>query len=339
MNTKRVTIYDVAKEAGVSVATVSRVLSKKNIYIKETTRNKVLQVVKNLNYVMNPFAANLSRKRSNLIALIYEGSDALFSSFYHVQLAQAIYNFLEPTDFNVILYAPKKEELENMGLALRAQGVEGAILEAGQLDEQFILNIDTANYPYVLTGQKSKNSNINNVYVDNYNGLKLAFDYLFSLGHRKIGYVHSNLGFTANKERYQGYRDSFSAHKLKYRTTYEVVSQPGVFGGVESLEKIMAMKNRPTAFICENDEKAIGILKAALQKKVPIPETFSIIGFDDIALGQYVEPELTTIKIPMKEIAEVGVSYLISLIQNKKWKKFRKKIMPQLVIRNSCKPV
>jgi len=142
MNTKRVTIYEVAKEAGVSVATVSRVLSqKKNIYIKEITRNKVLQAVKKLNYVMNPFAANLSRKRSNLIALIYEGSDALLSSFYHVQLAQAIYNFLEPTDFNVLLYAPKSEELENVGLALRAQGVEGAILmeikiSFGTLDDE-----------------------------------------------------------------------------------------------------------------------------------------------------------------------------------------------------------
>ena len=320
---KKSTIYDVAKIAGVSPSTISRVMNNPEI-VAEDTRQKVMNAVKELAYIPNMMAASMPKRKTNYIGLIIPDITNIFFS----NLVRGVQDVCEKHGYNVLVVnSDDSQEKEGRYLKLLySRRVDGVILTvAGYREKEFpeeeLSLLKKMNI--VLIDREINGMTTPIVKVNNFSGAYSAVKYLLTMGHRKIMYLAGIEGTKTNQERKKGYLAALKKAKINWEKELA-----GDFRLDTAYQKIIyhwpQLKNSdklPTAIFAANDLMAIGALKAFAQLKIRVPEDISIIGFDNIPFSDCTCPPLTTIAQPTYLMGQKAVETLLKVIDKKKIKK------------------
>ena len=320
---KKSTIYDVAKIAGVSPSTISRVMNAPDI-VAEDTRQKVINAVKELAYIPNMMAASMPRRRTNSIGLIIPDITNIFFS----NLVRGVQDVCENYGYSVLVVnSDDSQEKEGRYLKLLySRRVDGVILTvAGYREKEFpeeeLSLLKKMNI--VLIDREINGMMTPIVKVNNFGGAYSAVKYLLTMGHKKIMYLAGIEGTRTNQEREKGYLTALKEAHIYWKkelaadfrldTAYQKT--------MHHWPKLQNSDDLPTAIFAANDLMAIGALKAFVRLKVQVPKEVSIIGFDNIPFSDCTYPPLTTIAQPTYLMGQKAVETLLKVIDRKKIKK------------------
>ena len=334
MKKKAPTIKEIARIANVSAMTVSRALNNRHS-VRGATRKKILKIANRLGYMPNRIARSLVSKKSDLISLIV----ADISNQFFAEISRGIEDRARENGYHVIFSSTDDDpkNLESSVRMMREMGVDGFIIAAVSLEEPIVDELLDQEIPVVLINRRIKKSNVNYVVVDNYKGAYLAVEHLINIGYKKIGIISGRSSVSTGKERLQGYRKGLLDHGLKFQKEY---SSQGPFTkehGKKAAQKMLTLKNRPEAIFAASDNIALGVMNAAGELGLKIPDDLAIVGFDDTNFSSNSKIRLTTVSQRKYEMGERGVQILIDLIENQESDYINKVVLePRLIIRESC---
>jgi DNA-binding LacI/PurR family transcriptional regulator len=331
----RITAEDVARQANVSQSTVSRVFSKDKAHlISKTTQDRVRKAAEALGYQPDPIAQALKKRRTGLLGVIVQDGSIPF----YINIINALYPRAEAAGFHLI-YALRRAESNHPPQA--------SILDIRYTDGIFIFGDDpqgadiASEYlafgqPVVSICQYGKPKAPWGLTIDNASGLNLCLTHLKALGHQKIGFVTDDqIGIF--KDRLNHFRRITRTLKVETTEKWIFRARHDYQGGYDAMITCLEQRTRPTAIIACDDVMAIGMLNAALSSGITIPESLSIVGFDDIDAGKFVFPPLTTLQAPTHTIAETAIDWMSRLIRSDLPMKNGQHLMlkPHLVERSS----
>ncbi|UOF90347.1 LacI family transcriptional regulator [Fodinisporobacter ferrooxydans] len=330
------TIYDVAKEAGVSISTVSRVINNTG-RIGEKTRKKVLEVVEQLNYHPSVVASALTGKRTCTIGLIIPD----VANPFFAELSRSIEDHGRELGFNLLMCnTDNNPDTEEMYLSLLKQkSVDGIIIGTTTKNYNLLRELQKEHFPIALIAQDIPELMLDVVTVDDFLGGYMATSHLVSLGHEKIGCILGTLARTSEKYRYQAYRQVLEENGLDFDEDFVMHTDYSMEDSKRAALELLRSPKRPTAVFANYDSLAIGVYQAAKELGLKIPEDISVIGFDNTILASIVDPPLTTIAQPIHEMGQQVMDLLVQEIEGRKNTKRRLVLPPELIIRNSTKQI
>lgn len=325
------TIYDIARRAGVSIATVSHALNNTG-RVGPTTRQNVLRVVQDLGYQRNAVASALAGKNSYSIALIVpDVNNAFFSELLRGAEDEAFkfgYSVLIcNTDHDVV-----KEQAYLK--TLRSKSMDGIIIATGSTPSNVVEELVEEGVAITILSREIPNVSTATVLVDNFLGGSLAAQHLSDLGHRSIGVITEPLAIGSSRERLRGFESVFTTAHPSGQLHVSRDSGFGVHTGFR-LAWEMLSSHPVTAIFAANDQLAVGALQACIQLGKRVPEDISLVGFDNTILAQIVQPPLTTVAQPMYELGQKTVSLTIDSIESGQQSTETVVLMPELVVRQS----
>jgi LacI family transcriptional regulator len=320
------TIRDVAKLAGVSVATVSRVLNQ-NGYVNEDTEKRVKKAIEQLNYKPNEVARTLFKKTSKTIGLIVPD----ISNPFFPELVRAVEDVMNIYDYTVILCnSDEKSEKEKQYIEiLKQKYVDGIILTTNQLESDEVMELGV---PVVVLDRPSMHS-FPSVIADNYGGARLATRHLYDIGCRKIAHIQGPTHVVNAMERFRGYRDEMQELGL---WNEQLIIQ-GNYQLKQAKEATLRalQEHKMDGIFAGNDAMAVGALKAVQQLGLRVPEDVAIIGYDGIPLTEMTTPELSTISQPIYEMGAIAARILVKKIEAKPLEQLHYVLPVKLVERQS----
>jgi DNA-binding LacI/PurR family transcriptional regulator len=307
-----VNIYDVAKQAGVGIGTVSRVLNG-NGKVKPETRTRVLDVIRQLDYVPHSGARSLGSGRTNVLGLIVP----FFTKPFFVEVLRGVEMAATARGYELVLYNVETHEQRNRylrQLPMRRR-VDGLLIVSLACDEAEAQHFLKMNVPTVLVD--AYNPLLTSLVVDNVKGAQMAVEYLIGLGHRRIGFVNGShidsFSFTQTNDRLAGYRQALANYDIAYDATLVYVSQWTREAGREAARQLLCQSPRPSAIFAASDSQAFGVLEGARAQGLRVPDDLAIVGFDNIELAGLLG--LTTIAQPMCEMGRLAVERLLTEIE------------------------
>ncbi|MGY3724612.1 transcriptional regulator, LacI family [Granulicatella balaenopterae] len=310
MEKQTVTIYDVAREAGVSMATVSRVVNE-NQNVKETTKKKVLEVIDRLDYRPNAVARGLASKRTTTVGVIIPD----VTNLYFSSLARGIDDIATMYKYNIILANSDQSTNQEVKVLnnLLSKQVDGIIYMGTTITDELYDAMLRSNTPVVLAGTMDSSHEIASVNIDYKTATQEATDIIIANGHNNIAFITGTLKNTAfNDLRLQGYRAALEKAGITYneKNVYEI---PLTYkAGEHVIEKLLAADN--TAAVVVDDEVAVGMVNALKDQGVSIPEDFEIITSNNSKLTQLTRPCLTSIAPPLYDIGAVSMRLLTKIM-------------------------
>jgi LacI family transcriptional regulator len=313
-SSQSITVVDIAKKAGVSITTVSRVTNNSNLVGKKT-RNKVQKVIAEMNYIPNQMARGLSARRSKTIALIIPDiSNPFFPELIHgvedVVNKQGYSMFLCNSNFN---HEKEKSYINEMA----ERRVDGVIIISAFLQDKSLIKRLNETTMRIVTIQ-SQIEGIDCIKTTDYNGMTEAIEHLIGLGHRKIAFICIDL--CGCKNRYSAYTDVLTRNGISVNEEYVVEnckeSSSKQNAGYLMTKRLLELTNPPTAIQTLNDYLAFGAYMAVVEKGLRIPEDISIVGYDDVTMARQVNPALTTVSQPAYAMGEAGGELLIKNISD-----------------------
>jgi len=332
-----VTIYDIAKKTGYSVTTVSKAL---NNYtdVSQKARKAILDAVEEMGYLPNSHARTLTTKKSWTIGVIF--IESLGIGMKHPFFNAVIESFrknVEVLGYDLLFASrminnQQKSYLEQF----KYRGVDGVVVVCSRFNDEQVKELMDSSIPTVVIDLQSKESAVVN--SDNFAGSYKAVEYLYSLGHRSIAHIAGHATTFAGQERRNGFLTSTKTMGLDVPDEYIVNGDYfSREGGYKAMKKLLSLQNPPTAVFAAADNLAIGAINAIREAGYQVPDDFSIIGFDDIELAQFINPPLTTIRQDTTLIGKESADLLIKQI-NSQQKIAESVVVPiELVIRDSCK--
>lgn len=327
-----VKMSDVAKLANVSTATVSRVLRNPET-VKENTRKKVLNVIEQLNYQPNILARHFRRNETNTILVMVPNIlNTVFTGIIEGIESEAARN-----GYRVLLGNTNKSVENEYGLIdlLKQKQTDGMILFSARMDPKTLVNL-SEEYPIVLTTAYIDGLKVPTVSIDNISSSRNAVEHLIKLGHTRIAHISGPLEFSGSRDRYKGYQQALLQNDFKIDS---MLVQEGDFtleSGYNLMLKFIAMEHPPTAVFTANDEMAMGVVKAAKDHGLKVPEDLAVVGFDNISFSAIFEPALTTIAQPLFKMGQVSMQLLLQQIQGVQVSKIQHILESELIIRDSC---
>lgn len=332
----RATIRDIADLAGVSIATVSRVLNDRPDVAPET-RETVLQVVREHGFSTNRGARGLSSGRTGMIGLTLPlVADAYFGPML-AGAAEALYE----RDLRIVLAPTLHEHAREVTLVERLMRgtTDGAILMLPEESELELRTLQRHGYPFVVVDPREPPPDgIPCVAAMHAAGAKQATEHLLELGHRRIGAITGPAGWYATEERLVGFRAALASAGILLDPELVVESDWRLPRGMEAADRLLSLPEAPTAIFGFNDNVAIGALHAAHRRGLHVPDDLSVIGFDDTAQSVIVMPELTSIRQPLAEMGRMGVSLLTRIMDGQRLDALRLELSTTLVVRESTAP-
>jgi len=343
---KNTSIKDIAKEAGVAISTVSYVINKKDL-VADKTKKKVLRAIEKLGYKPNFLARSLrTRKTSTIGVIVYDISNPFIA-----QIVRSIQEAVKARGYIMILgctFNESSEEERQIDVMIN-QFVDGLLIISGSDNEKIYKKLLSKKIPTVFIDRENEKQEIPNVIIDNSLAMEKAVDYLFSLGHRDIGYISYIPGRqTTIRQRYSGYIKGLEKNNLTYNPDYVIIDEKFADKELEGkdmditfnlMQQFIKTKKLPTAFIAISDIIAYGLIKALHENNIKVPDDVSVVGFDDIMFDAYISPPLTTIKQPKRMMGFTGANLLLDLIEGKdienKWI-----VLPtEIIKRNSVRAI
>ncbi|HLU11169.1 MAG TPA: LacI family DNA-binding transcriptional regulator [Oceanobacillus sp.] len=335
------TIKDVAREAGVSIATVSYVLNNKPSAISEDTRQLVWEAVHKIGYMPNVTARNLRSNKSRLIGYAWHEvpqnqiNPVLDHFTYH--LAQAA----EAAGYHILTFTyPLSDPLPVYDELIRTGRVDAFVVGSTTLDDERIRFLMDQQFPFVCFGRSNPEWNFRWVDTDGTHGMRQAVDYLVGLGHQRIAMVAWPPASLSGTYRLMGYIEGLEAAGIPVNEAYIVRGEHSEKTGRKAVEQWMKLPHHemPTAVVTVSDLIAVGVMNAAEQHGFVIGRDLSVIGFDDAPMSQYLRPALTTLKQPIPEIGQAIISMLEDMLTKNEATDDHQLLEPSLVIRASCAP-
>ncbi|MDS9472609.1 LacI family DNA-binding transcriptional regulator [Sporosarcina pasteurii] len=307
-----VTIKKVAEEAGVSVATVSRVINQ-NGYVSEGTLKKVKSVIKELNYTPNSIARSLYHKTSNMIGLIIPD----ITNPFFPELARAVEDIAMKCGYKVVLCNSDKDPEKEMNYLdlFKERYVDGIILTTQSQESKVYSDL---NVPIVAL-DRIGDASFPSVVSNNYHGAKKATELLMAKGVKNIAHIRGPKNIAPSDARYHGFIDAVEEQRVNY-TIGEAEFQ--LEDAERQAEQFFDIHTGIDGIFCSNDTIAAGFLKVALKRGIKVPEELQIIGFDGSFFGEFIYPELTTVSQPIYDMGAVATRLLIKIIQGEKPEKY-----------------
>jgi DNA-binding LacI/PurR family transcriptional regulator len=319
MKSKRATIKDVAKKAGVSTATVSFVLNDNpNETISEAARKRVLDAARELNYHPSAAAAGLARKRNGNVGIVfYKDDDTITNAFYSFVVQGAVKEAIEH-NYNLLfsyLDATYKG-YQDLPKILREKNAEG-VLFMRRLQPRLVKDVTELGIPIVAVDTVPRVENINNVRIDDRRGGLLSGEYLILLGHKHLAMIVPRSPAPSVEDRLNGFRSAFDKYERKFSRALNVIESEALTfeSGYEAAHRALEKHKELTALFCSNDEMAAGALRAARELGLKVPRDLSVIGFDDIVMSNYTDPPLTTVSVLKEHMGRRAMARLIELVE------------------------
>lgn len=308
----KVTMKDIAEMAGVSKATVSMVMNRKDTSISDATRKRVLEIAKEMSYIPNSIARSLSTKKSGTIGVILPDITNPFFS----EMARAIEDEAEKLEYNLIICNTDNDidkEQKYIELLI-SKLIDGIIFMSGGKSNESITILKNNNVPFVLVDRYIEGYEEDyGVFCLNKQGVKDGIKYLYDKGNRKIVFVKGSEHVEVSKQRLEGYIEAMKDYGIyDKRNVFE--GDFNIEGGVLATERIINTFKSLDAIFYSNDMMALGGMKILLRHGYKVPRDVSIIGFDNIHISEVIEPELTTIAQPIYKMGKKACSLLIAVI-------------------------
>jgi len=326
------TIYDVAEKAGVSIATVSKVINNTG-RISDKTRKKVNLIMNELNYHPSFVASALTGKRTQTIGLLIPNIANPFYSEFARNLEDRAHELgysivICSTDYN------EEKEKKYVSLLMRKQ-VDGFIITSGFTNVGLIQEVIDQKIPVALIAYSIPTLSLNSIGIDDYKAGYQATAHLAELGHKRIAVIAETV--QSSNDRVRGYKDALKEYQLEFDINLYIETKATVEDGEIATDKLLNVEEPPTAIFAFNDILAIGTMQCAKKRGLSIPENLSVIGCDNTILALI--PSLTTMGQPLREMGHEAADVLIEEIEGKKTRKQQILLSPELVIRDSTGPL
>ncbi|MEQ8676286.1 MAG: LacI family DNA-binding transcriptional regulator [Aggregatilineales bacterium] len=335
---RQVTIYDVARESGVSYSTVSRVLNG-FAYVKETTRETVLSTAERLGYVANLKARSLAGGRSNVIGLLVPSLD----NGYVGQIILGIDEELAKANYDLMLYTTHhRTGKESSYINAIANGLtDGLILVVPSIPNDYLDVLFNHRIPLVSIDRAENAKESTVVDATNRKGAYEIVSYLLELGHRRIGMITGFLDIASARERLESYRLALSDNDIPIDENLIVKGDFTEKSGFQCMNALLnlPLEQRPTAVFASNDLMALGAMEAIRSAGLGIPQDISVVGFDDIAQAAYTHPKLTTVRLPLDQMGRTAVQLLLEHIANPEQEPRHITLNTQIIMRESCRRI
>lgn len=331
----RATIFDVARVAGVSHATVSRVVNGSQ-NVRDETRARVESAMRELGYVAHVSARALARGRTQVIGLLAEEVDnAFFTAVIggvDQQASAQGYDFLLCTT-----HARREKEAEYVARLSRGM-VDGLLIVLPRGLPDYVEQLRTDHFPFVLIDYDDDAPGCGVVNASNRSGTRDAIRYLIGLGHRRIGFITGGDNVGAARARLAGYRDEMTAAGLAVRPGDVLEGDFMETRGHAAASEMLRRPDRPTAIFASSDMAAFGVMRAAHDLDIDVPTGLSVVGFDDIAEAARVNPALTTVRQPLREMGRVAVNQLLARLADPRQPPARVVLDTELIVRGTAAP-
>ena len=327
-----VTIQQIAEKAGVSKATVSRVLN--GLAVKYETEHKVKAIMEKMQYRPHRFARGLANRQTGFLGVLAPSLDPFVASII-IGMEQEARTHGKLLTVGVLPDEGDPEgERETIRTMTEPPVVDGLLyFLPSRRSENLLRNLIRKGFPLVVLCERRFEHLASSVVIDNFDGGKQATQHLIQKGHRRIGFVSGLPDSSDSTERFEGYRQALSEAGIPLDQN---LVQPGQFvvqSGMEAAQKFLALSNPPTAVFAANDAMAIGILKALHDKKKD--GTMAVVGFDDIEMASFVTPSLTTVGYDLHELGRQAVHKLLRLVTNDEKNRSVLQLKANLVVRES----
>lgn len=303
-----VTIYDVAREANVSMATVSRVVNG-NQNVKPATRKKVLEVIERLEYRPNAVARGLASKKTTSVGVIIPD----ISNNLNAELARGIEDIATMYRYNIILANSDQNEDKELSLldTMLGKQVDGIVMMSEEVTESIQRAVETCPVPIVLASSVCDVEKIASVNIDYYSAAKEAVELLINNGHQRIAFVSGPLQYTVNgKYKLAAYKDALQQAGIELDEELIVSGDGSYDDGLESWATLAKNDLRPTAIFVGNDELAIGLVHGIQDNGNRVPEDVEVISFENSKLARMVRPKLSSVVLPLYDIGAVAMRLL-----------------------------
>ncbi|MBC8060042.1 MAG: LacI family DNA-binding transcriptional regulator [Clostridiaceae bacterium] len=312
-------IYDIAKFAGVSKTTVSKVIN--NLYgVKAETRTKVLEAIKELNYFPNHAARSLANRKTGVIGVVYN----TFGMTFHVELSNFLQQYASENNYNLVFCNSRGDNattLKHIDFLLSGS-VDGIILyDYENRYSEICIRLKELNFPLVVIENNLDGLNINKVLIDNVEGARKAVNYLIDLGHKKIIHVaRQDLTNSVPLERLNGYIKALYDNGLEFNTDYVIYCKLATKLEVEkAMDKLLNLKQKASAIFFNDDITAYRAKEYFINKGYKIPEDFSLVGFDNISSFNYIpiSEKLVSMGRPVQDMANAAIEMLVNNINDR----------------------
>ena len=317
------TIEDIARLAGVSKATVSRVLNNKPD-VDPATRARILRIVEEVSFVPSITASGLAGGRSRLIGVLIPS----FTWPFIPDVLRGVADVLSTTPYELVLYsikdstrtpetAAREKETSSVVNNILATNLTAGILAIfpGFLSH-YVTRLYKKGVPLVLVDDQTPPTSVPWVGANNYHGAYMAVRHLLSLGHRRIAHIQGPMGLLCSHERYQGYLDALQAEGITPDPQLAIEGNFSTSGGHVAARQLLALPEevRPTAIFAASDQTAYGVFAAAEEFGLHIPKDVALVGFDDISASAHLRPALTTVRQPFYEMGQYSIELLLSML-------------------------
>lgn len=328
-----VTIFDVAREAGVSYATVSRVINNKD-HVKPEKREAVIRAMTKLGYVVNQQARSLAGGRSRVIGLLVQGLE----SAYTAEIIRGIDMQLDAAQYDMMLYTTHRRRAKESAYATAiTRGMaDGLLLVLPRDPEAYLITLQRQRFPYVLIDHQGIGDGGAAVGATNRRGSYDATRHLIELGHRRIGFITGALELGCSNDRLAGYQAALAEFGIAHDPA--LIHEGNFFrpAGFTGGQALLNLPEPPTAIFASNDEMAFGVIDAARDRGLRLPDDLSIVGFDDVPQAAAVHPALTTVRQPLEQMGRVATQMLLRLIEDPNTVAARVELPTELIVRHSC---
>jgi LacI family transcriptional regulator len=331
----RMTIRQIADLAGVSIATVSRVLNGRDDVAPET-REAVRQIIREHGYTANRSARGLSAGRTGLVGILVP---MVFPAYFAGILAGAS-EALTERDLPIALSPTGGEHDREVSVIDRLHGLtDGALIILPEESGEELERLQDNGYRFVVIDPLMPLAErIPSVSAAHTSGADQAMQHLLELGHRRIAHIAGPRGWVATEDRRRGYHAALAAAGILPDPALTVETTPEIAHGQDAAGHLLNLPDPPTAIFCFNDNNAIGAIQAARARGLRVPEDLSVVGFDDVEGATIVTPKLTTVRQPLAEMGRTGVSLLMRLLAGERFETLHVELATRLVVRESTAP-
>jgi LacI family transcriptional regulator len=334
-NRPTMNLEEVARLSGFSRSTVSRVINN-DPNVSQTTREKVLTIVKQVNFQPNIVARSLAAGRTRILGLIIpRGVSELFTDPYFPTQIQGVASACNNNDYSVMLWVAEPEyERRKMSHFIHNHLIDGVIVSSMLMDDPVVQSLVDSTLPFVLIGRHPADARVSYVDVDNRSSTRDAVIHLLRLGHRRVGVVTGPQTMISGYDRLQGYYDGLRSRGIAIDPDLIVEGDYTETGGYTAAQRLLPRK--PDSIFASSDAMAVGALRALREVGLRVPEDIAVVGFDDMPFASRSEPPLTTIRQPVYRMGVTAVEILLDLIENPDSSPRRIVLPTELVIRSTC---
>lgn len=330
------TIYDVSELAGVSLATVSRVMNN-NARVSDKTKQKVTAAMEALDYRPSAIAKGLASNKSGSVGVLIS---ELHGPFYGMMMS-AIETELRNADVHAIIAAGHSDAAEEKEAIefLLSRKCDALVLWVESVSDKYLLELSKRSTPVFILGRKINGLAKNCITLDNHMGGYLAASHLAKMGHKKVAYISGPLWKKEAQDRLGGFKAALAEHKIKLNENLIYEGDYQEAGGQAGLQHLLKQRAKFSAVFCANDEMAAGAMSAARDLGLSLPQDLSIMGFDNVKYAEYVYPKLSTINYPVGQMASMAAKWVLKTVYNNKNIEVLNHFEPTLVERESVAKV